>query len=132
MNRFHSSGTPSGNVEVMWMWKMTIPTTAIVSSVPPREASSKSGSVNSITVPKCAASAPAEEGSRSSGCLRQSLRFAARERFHGVFEIITVTTNGKWRFSFEDAAPHQMHTNTIWAATSRLPSPNRKMIIRFP
>ena len=30
MNRFHSSGTASGNVEVMWMWKMIIPTTAIV------------------------------------------------------------------------------------------------------
>ena len=28
MNRFHSSGTASGNVEVMWTWKMTIPITA--------------------------------------------------------------------------------------------------------
>ena len=25
MNRFHSSGTASGKVEVMWRWKMTIP-----------------------------------------------------------------------------------------------------------
>ena len=35
MNRFHSSGTPSGNVEVMWTWKMIIPITAIVPIVPP-------------------------------------------------------------------------------------------------
>ncbi len=30
MKRFHSSGTASGNVEVMWMWKMIIPITASV------------------------------------------------------------------------------------------------------
>ena len=48
MNRFHSSGTASGNVEVMWTWKMIMPTTAIVHSVPPRETSSMSGSENSI------------------------------------------------------------------------------------
>ena len=34
MKRFHSSGTASGNVEVMWMWKMTMPTTAIVPERP--------------------------------------------------------------------------------------------------
>ena len=57
MKRFHSSGTASGNVEVMWTWKMTIPITAIVPIVPPLERSSTSGSANSITVPRCAASA---------------------------------------------------------------------------
>ncbi len=31
--------------------------------------------------------------------------------------IITVTTKGKWWFSFEDAAPHQMQTKTSCAAT---------------
>ena len=30
MNRFHSSGTASGIVEVMWTWKRTMPITAIV------------------------------------------------------------------------------------------------------
>ena len=132
MNTFHSSGTARGNVEKMWRWKITIPTTAIVSSGPLGETSSSSGSVNSITVPMCAASAPVAEGSRSSGCSRQSRRLNARERFHGVLLIITVTTNGKCRFSFEEAAPHQMHTNTICAATIRSESGNRKMIIRFP
>ena len=102
MNTFHSSGTASGNVEKMWTWKITIPTTAIVNSGPLGETSSSSGSVNSITVPMCAASAPVAEGSRSSGCSRQSRRLTARERFHGVLLIITVTTNGKCRFSFED------------------------------
>ena len=36
MNTFHSSGTASGNVEKMCTWKITIPTTAIVSSGPAR------------------------------------------------------------------------------------------------
>ena len=57
MNRFHSSGTASGNVEVMWTWKMIIPITAAVPSQPPWVTSSRIGSVNSITVPVCAASA---------------------------------------------------------------------------
>ena len=35
MKRFHSSGTASGNVEMMWMWKMIIPITASVPIVPP-------------------------------------------------------------------------------------------------
>ena len=113
MKTFHSNGTPRGNVEKMWTWKMTIPTTAISRSGPLGDTSSSNGSVNSISVPTCASSAPSEEGSRSSGCLRQSRRLNERERFHGVFLIITVTTNGKWRFSFEEAAPHQMQTNTI-------------------
>ena len=34
--------------------------------------------------------------------------------------IITVTTNGKWWLSFEDAAPHQMQTKTSCAATIML------------
>ncbi len=57
MKRFHSSGTASGKVEVMWTWKITIPITARVPIVPPLESSSTSGSVNSITVPVFAASA---------------------------------------------------------------------------
>ena len=56
MNRFHSSGTPSGNVEVMWTWKMIIPITASVPSVPSLVENSRiSGSANSIAVPRCAA-----------------------------------------------------------------------------
>ena len=132
MNTFHSSGTASGNVEKMWTWNSTIPTTAIVSNGPLGATSNSSGNVNSVTVPMCAASAPVAEGSRSSGCLRQSRRLNARERFHGVLLTITVTTNGKWRFSFDDAAPHQMHTNTICAPASRSENGNRKRIIRFP
>ena len=67
MNRFHSNGTASGKVEVMWMSKMTIPTTAIVPSVPPRENSRTSGSENSIAVPRCATKDACCEGRRSSG-----------------------------------------------------------------
>jgi hypothetical protein len=45
-----------------------------------------------------------------------------RDRFQGVFEIITWITNGKWWFSFEAAAPHQMkkktncHAGMSWSA----------------
>ncbi len=46
--------------------------------------------------------------------------------------IITVTTKGKWRFSFEDAAPHQMQTKTSWAATIMFVSGKRKMIDQVP
>ncbi len=70
MKMFHSSGTASGKVERMWRWKMIIPATAIVPIVPPAETSRISGRVNSITVPRWAARAPVDEGSRSSGWSR--------------------------------------------------------------
>ena len=132
MKTFHSSGTASGNVERMWRWKMIIPATAIVPIVPPWETSRISGRVNSVTVPRWAAKAPAEEGSRSLGWSRYRRRFAARHRFHGVLLIITVTTNGKWWLSFDDAAPHQMQMKISWQATIMLPSGKRKTIIRLP
>ena len=120
MNRFHSSGTASGNVDRMCTWKMTMPITAMVPIVPPLVTSSSSGSVNSITVPMCAVSAPSREGRRSSGWLVYSRRLANLDRFHGVLLIITDTTNGKWRLSFDEAAPHQMPTKVSCAATIRL------------
>ena len=67
MKMFHSSGTASGKVERMCRWKITIPATARVPIQPPCETSRISGRVNSITVPRWAAKAPSEEGSRSSG-----------------------------------------------------------------
>ena len=67
MKRFHSSGTASGNVDVMWMWKMTIPMTAAVPSQPPCVIRSRIGSANSMTVPLCAAKAAYLEGRRFSG-----------------------------------------------------------------
>ena len=57
---------------------------------------------------------------------------ALRERFHGVLEIITETTNGKWRLSFEEAAPHQMQKRTICEPVIRLSSGKRKTTIRKP
>ena len=74
MNRFHSIGTPSANVEVMWAWKMIIPITAIVPIVPPRETISTSGRPNSTAVPRCAPSEAARPGRRSSGPLPVQLR----------------------------------------------------------
>src|SRR5436305_1854494 len=126
MNRFHSSGTARGNVDVMWMWNTIIPIIASVWIVPPRTVNSVIGSANSITVPRCAANDDWREGRMSSGWLTQSRDFAFRDRFHGVFEIITDTTYGKWRLSFDDAAPSQMHRNTICDATIMLWSGNRK------
>ena len=67
MNRFHSSGTASGNVEVMWTWKMIIPITAIVPITPPLDEQQLIGSANSIAVPRWAASAARQPGRRSSG-----------------------------------------------------------------
>ena len=54
MKMFHSSGTPSGNVDRMCTWKITIPATAIVPMVPPLDRIRTSGRPNSITVPRCA------------------------------------------------------------------------------
>ena len=132
MNRFHSSGTASGNVDRMCTWKMTMPITAMVPIVPPLVTSSSSGSVNSITVPMWAVSAPSREGRRSSGWSVYSRRLANLNRFHGVLLIITETTNGKWRLSLDDAAPHQMPTNVSWAATIRFSSGNRQTISSVP
>ncbi len=56
----------------------------------------------------------------------------AFDLFHGVLLIITVTTKGKCRFSFEDAAPHQMQKKTSWAAITMLVSGKRKTIARLP
>ena len=46
--------------------------------------------------------------------------------------IITVTTNGKWWLSFEEAAPHQMQTKTSCAATTMLVSGKRKISESVP
>ncbi len=67
MNRFHSSGTPSANVDVMWTWNRIIPINAIVPTIPPRESMRTSGAPNSIAVPKWAARAASGPGRRSSG-----------------------------------------------------------------
>ena len=48
---FHSSGTASGNVEMMNRWKPIITTTAAMVSVWFCENSSTSGVINSTTVP---------------------------------------------------------------------------------
>ena len=70
MNRFHSSGTASGKVDVMWMWKMIIPIIASVPTNPPAVKNRISGSVNSTAVPAWAASAAWRDGRRSSGWSR--------------------------------------------------------------
>ena len=133
MNRFHSSGTASGNVEVMWTWKMIIPITAIVPIVPPLREEQEQRQRELDHGAQCARRARApREGRRSSGWSRYSRAFALRERFHGVLLIITETTNGKWRLSFDDAAPHQMQTKTICAPTIRFSSGNRKTISSGP
>ena len=68
----------------------------------------------------------------SSGWPFQRRFFALRDLFHGVFEIITETTNGKWRLSFDDAAPHQMQNRTICEATMRFESGKRKTMSKNP
>ena len=67
MNRFHSSGTASGNIEVMLRWKKIIPTIAIVRIVSLSTVSRRSGQVNSCTVPKWAIPAESRDGLMSSG-----------------------------------------------------------------
>ena len=49
-----------------------------------------------------------------------------RERFHGVLLIITETTKGKWRLSFDDAAPHQMKKKMSCQATMQFSTGNRQ------
>ena len=132
MKTFHSSGTASGKVERMWRWKRTIPTTAIVPTVPPWVTSRSNGRVNSITVPMCALRVADRRGQQVLRVVAVELAFALRERFQGVLLIITVTTNGKWRFSFDEAAPHQMQTKTIWAATIMLSGGKRKIRASVP
>ncbi len=67
MNRFHSSGTARGNIEVMLRWKRIIPTIAIVRIVSLSTVISRSGQVNSCTVPKWAMPAARRDGLMSSG-----------------------------------------------------------------
>ena len=67
MKRFHSSGTASGNIEVMLRWKRIIPTIAIVRIVGLSWKTSSAGQRNSWTVPKWAIPAASREGIMSSG-----------------------------------------------------------------
>ena len=68
MKRFHSSGTPSANVEVMWTWKMIIPISASVPMIPsPRVISSSSGRPSSTAVPRWAPTLARHEGRIRSG-----------------------------------------------------------------
>ena len=133
MKTFHSSGTASGKVERMWRWKTIIPATAIVPIVPPWESEQdqRQGELDH----------GAHVGGQRAGSTRaagprggrgRAAASAPSNRFQGVLLIITVTTKGKWRFSFEEAAPHQMQTKTSCAATIMLVSGKRKTIIRLP
>ena len=67
MKMFHSSGTASGNIEVMLRWKRIIPTIAIVRTVSLSTVISSRGQVNSWTVPKWAIAADSRDGRMSSG-----------------------------------------------------------------
>ena len=67
MNRFHSSGTASGNIEVMFRWKTIIPMIAIQRMVSLSTVISSSGQRNSWTVPKWAIAAAIFDGRMSSG-----------------------------------------------------------------
>ena len=70
MKRFHSSGTASGNVEVMWMWKMIIPITASVPIVPPLVTKQQDRQRELDHRARCARRTPrAATGRRSSGWL---------------------------------------------------------------
>ena len=55
-----------------------------------------------------------------------------RDRFHGVLLTITEITYGKWRLSFDDAAPHQMKRNTNCQPTIRFLAGNSDTTIRKP
>ena len=72
MNRaFHSSGTASGKVEMMNVWKPSITTTATTVTVWLCENSRTSGVTNSTSVPPmCARPTARSDGRRSSGKLR--------------------------------------------------------------
>ncbi len=52
--------------------------------------------------------------------------------FQGVLLIITETTKGKWRLSFDEAAPSQTKIKTICEATIRLLIGNRKTTSKKP
>ena len=68
---FHSSGTASGNVEMMKVWKPIITTTAATVTVWLCENSRTSGVTNSTNVPPtCARPTARSDGRRSSGKLR--------------------------------------------------------------
>ena len=68
---FHSSGTASGNVEMMNAWKPSISTTAATVTVWLCENSRTSGVTNSTSVPPTWARPTARsDGRRSSGKLR--------------------------------------------------------------
>ena len=67
MKMFHSSGTASGNIEVMLRWKRIMPTIAIVRTMLLSTVSSSSGQPNSCTVPKWEMPAASFEGRMSSG-----------------------------------------------------------------
>jgi hypothetical protein len=62
MKTFHSNGTPIGKVDRMCRWNSTMTASATVVTVPPLEKSSTTGTVNSMTVPVCAASAASRDG----------------------------------------------------------------------
>ena len=124
MNRFHSSGTASGNVEVMWTWKMIMPTTAIVHSVPPRRDEQQQRQRELHRRCRGARPAPpAADGLQVLGVVAIEPALGRRASGStGVLLIITATTNGKCLFSFEAAAPHQMQTSTSCEATNRFRS----------
>ena len=106
---------------------MTMPTSAIVPTCPAVGEQEEKRQPNSKTVPQCA---PQRGVPRRAQVLRVVAVELALERpcdrFQGVLLIITETTNGKWWFSFEEAAPHQMKTKTNCQPTIRLSAGNSR------
>ena len=106
MKTFHSSGTASGKVERMWRWKMTIPATAIVpiDAALGEQQDQRQGELDH----RAHVGAESRRSARAAGPPGGRGRAAASPPASGstgVLLIITVTTKGKWRFSFEDGRP---------------------------
>ena len=118
MKRFHSSGTASGNIEVMLRWKRIIPTIAIVRTVSLSTVISRNGQMNSWTVPKWAIGRRQPRRPHVLGVVPPEPALErASSGSSGALLIIVETTNGKWWLSFEDAAPHQMKRKMNCQAT---------------
>ena len=78
------------------------------------------------------ASSVSREGSRSSGNDRWNRCLIGRERQIGLLLIIACTTNGKWPFSLDVAAPHQITSITSLAPTIGSASANRNVTAMAP
>jgi hypothetical protein len=119
---FHSTGMPFGLLIPIQPWNIVMSSRpTIVAAWLPAPRTSTVGIEYSTAVPQCAMTVAKRDGRRSSG-KRVKSRFFSTLGKNGPLFIMNMTTDGKWRLSFDVAAQNQMKHQVSFAPAIQIAS----------